>query len=580
MFAPHAMYMHQPPSRPTSRASTTQPLPKRTDSIQKSQLAQGSQGSNSQIFLATEDDLRDARRVLTHGQEEDLKYGLERMIKRVEELTSLLKASLAAQSELDTALTLAKSNLQVALLNNEMLEDALKQNGSGKDVGWRRLSAPQRMASEQAAQQRTKTEASPDGTKSANASPQITSATPGGSPPLPSAGPSGSPVVTNASPTTATEGRFSGFKLPFSGPPSRSNSITRSHLTSASLPSLAPEVDHSEMLRRAQEEKDAALKVARQEVDEAKRRLDKEHEELQKAMRDKKALEEELESLSQALFEEANKMVATERIKRSEAEEELREAKREREALRSVIRLMEEENRSARDPNSHASHSRSSSEIALKSPPVRSASPASIALPSSNRSSISSTRSYGEEGAPSSVALPSALDSADKPPTHPDADLVLNPFMRVQAATPLVSTSAVTTPDAAAVARPPLLSRMSSTIIQSASALAASRPASPSLPSLNLSSIFPDATGDDGTSPWADARSMSPRPLGAAFGKRAVTPREVGRERSASRSTAGSRKSFEEKGNRDVERLKAEAVGERPGPTRSMSAYEVGALIR
>jgi hypothetical protein len=38
MFAPHAMYAYQPPSRPSSRASASQPLPKRTDSIQKSQL--------------------------------------------------------------------------------------------------------------------------------------------------------------------------------------------------------------------------------------------------------------------------------------------------------------------------------------------------------------------------------------------------------------------------------------------------------------------------------------------------------------------------------------------------------------
>ncbi|KAG5735668.1 hypothetical protein E4T56_gene19, partial [Termitomyces sp. T112] len=53
------------------------------------------------------------------------------------------------------------------------------------------------------------------------------------------------------------------------------------------------------------------------------------------------ALEAELESLSQALFEEANNMVATERIRLADIEEELREAKLEKEALRSALRLLE-----------------------------------------------------------------------------------------------------------------------------------------------------------------------------------------------------------------------------------------------
>ncbi|KAJ9118705.1 hypothetical protein QFC22_003925 [Naganishia vaughanmartiniae] len=62
------------------------------------------------------------------------------------------------------------------------------------------------------------------------------------------------------------------------------------------------------------------------------------------AMKTAKAeLEAELESLSQALFEEANKMVADERKKRAEKEEEAKEAIEEREALRKVVRLMEAE---------------------------------------------------------------------------------------------------------------------------------------------------------------------------------------------------------------------------------------------
>jgi hypothetical protein len=54
----------------------------------------------------------------------------------------------------------------------------------------------------------------------------------------------------------------------------------------------------------------------------------------------KKAIEAELEGLSQALFEEANNMVADERRKRAEVEETLREVKEEREALRQTVKVL------------------------------------------------------------------------------------------------------------------------------------------------------------------------------------------------------------------------------------------------
>lgn len=40
----------------------------------------------SAIFANIDDELRDAWRVHSHGQEEDLRYALDRVIKRVEEL--------------------------------------------------------------------------------------------------------------------------------------------------------------------------------------------------------------------------------------------------------------------------------------------------------------------------------------------------------------------------------------------------------------------------------------------------------------------------------------------------------------
>lgn len=54
----------------------------------------------------------------------------------------------------------------------------------------------------------------------------------------------------------------------------------------------------------------------------------------------KREIEAELEGLSQALFEEANKMVADERRRRAELEENLREARDEREALRATIKVL------------------------------------------------------------------------------------------------------------------------------------------------------------------------------------------------------------------------------------------------
>lgn len=50
--------------------------------------------------------------------------------------------TLKSQSELETQLDLAKSNLQLVLSNNEMLEEALKRETAcnPRDVGWRRWS--------------------------------------------------------------------------------------------------------------------------------------------------------------------------------------------------------------------------------------------------------------------------------------------------------------------------------------------------------------------------------------------------------------------------------------------------------
>lgn len=70
----------------SSTISSKQSLPRRIDSLAASKIP---------IFITIEEELHDIRRVQNHGQEEDLKMALSKMISRVEELVSnLLKSSL------------------------------------------------------------------------------------------------------------------------------------------------------------------------------------------------------------------------------------------------------------------------------------------------------------------------------------------------------------------------------------------------------------------------------------------------------------------------------------------------------
>ena len=75
-------------------------------------------------------------------------------------------------------------------------------------------------------------------------------------------------------------------------------------------------------------------------------------------------------------------MVKSERIKRAETEEELKEALMEREALRSALQLLESENgRLRRSASFEPSHSRSSSVRGIKSLSPRPLSPNSDTVP-------------------------------------------------------------------------------------------------------------------------------------------------------------------------------------------------------
>ncbi|WVQ97139.1 hypothetical protein IAU59_004249 [Kwoniella sp. CBS 9459] len=82
------------------------------------------------------------------------------------------------------------------------------------------------------------------------------------------------------------------------------------------------------------------LATLRQAYSAAVAKMDGMSKELAELKKGKVEMEAELENLSQALFEEANKMVADERRKRAEMEENLKEVREEREALRQTIKVL------------------------------------------------------------------------------------------------------------------------------------------------------------------------------------------------------------------------------------------------
>lgn len=216
---------------------------------------------------------------------------------------------------METSLKLARSNLQLALANNEMLEDALKRDGfgKGKDVGWRRWSEREGerrgrilevQNAEREREHRPSLESAPSTPNMSSAVSNASAATNGNGtasmPGSPSTGPSA--VVGAASPTPSQDGRFFRFRFgSASAAPSRAHSppapasLTAAakrveaerdaaHLTSASLPSL--------VVAPSKREEDLNVQL---EAERVKHRM---------VSDEKKALEAEIESLSQALFEE------------------------------------------------------------------------------------------------------------------------------------------------------------------------------------------------------------------------------------------------------------------------------------
>jgi hypothetical protein len=172
----------------------------------------------------------------------------------------MLRAAYAKQTELETNLTLSKSNLQMAQANAELLEDMLRRNQARRSLieshATSPVDDPRRLSVE------------------GGASSEF------------------SPITPNSAVHHAKK-EEGGFFATFgrsrnSSPPALSSVRGFNHNASASMPSLVSE----------------GADVAVKQIEELKHQLEGERTKLKKATDDKAALEEELESLSQALFEE------------------------------------------------------------------------------------------------------------------------------------------------------------------------------------------------------------------------------------------------------------------------------------
>jgi hypothetical protein len=153
----------------------------------------------------------------------------------------------------------------MAQANNEMLEDALKRDTvRARSVGWGRQASVTILD---------------DDTRSSKSFDIERPATPN-QPPI---------VSPTAHPPQGQEGRFFKFRFGNTTPSSTSgfttpNGVHPSHLSSASLPALSSSRDD--------------------EMEKLTLELEKQKKECRAALEEKKKVEDELESLSQALFEE------------------------------------------------------------------------------------------------------------------------------------------------------------------------------------------------------------------------------------------------------------------------------------
>ncbi|KAG9079684.1 hypothetical protein FS749_008311 [Ceratobasidium sp. UAMH 11750] len=363
--------------------------------------------------------------------DEELRESLGKMIELCQSLTTRIQTLEPQIIDLQTTLTLTQSNLTLSLANTEMLEDALRSNSQSRDVGWRRSDSNARRP----------VAASLSYPSAAEQAKVVVQA------PSPVQSTSGTPT-----PMSPPENRFFKFRFGSKTPSPTAPAYPQpqpAHLTSASLPSLglsvedearakqieqiasdrealklkAAEIDtrNQELaerendLRAREEEAERVLEDSKERQDELERvrkELEAERKTSQELEKEKSRVQDEIETLTQSLFEEANKMVADERRRAAEVELLLRETEEERDAVRGAMRVVEGENGRLRE----LSASRISQESA-KAPPPEPARSVTPPRPGSSHSSHEGDRSIQTEDVPTPVnGVESARVSTDMLP--------------------------------------------------------------------------------------------------------------------------------------------------------------------
>ncbi|KZT54769.1 hypothetical protein CALCODRAFT_485251 [Calocera cornea HHB12733] len=301
-----------PIPRPPSRAPSTLTIDPRPHPSRPSSAT-----SIRPLHAQEDSDVEDARRAWQEGDFGEVKQALWTMLNKVDQLSARIRVLLNEQEELSTSLTVAKSNLTLALSNNEMLEDALSRTpASAQPYGFRRHSARDAVQQRevQSAMEPVGGRRSMDTASSADSSPE-----------------EGLTFWQSLRRPASAVPKATIMSRPGTPhPPLTAVGVLRERdrasLTSASTPALG----------------DAG------ELERVREMLRKERGEAELLKKEKAGLEQEIESLSQALFEEANKMVSDERKKRAQAELDLQELRDEREAMRRTLRMVEDENRKLR----------------------------------------------------------------------------------------------------------------------------------------------------------------------------------------------------------------------------------------
>jgi hypothetical protein len=205
----------------------------------------------------------------------------------------MLSEAYQTQADLEVQLNVAKSNLALVIANNEMLEDALRRDnaGSSKDVGWRRRSGKDGDVSGERQSLEEWQQVSDFPTATGADSQAGSAAT---SPQIPNQPASYPPPTPNPA-HTAENSRFFKFRFASTGsrPASRPSTPSGTAVSSPQVPqqAMSPTIPP------------VPLHITK-ELEDLNSELQKERSARKAAENNKTSLEAELESLSQALFEE------------------------------------------------------------------------------------------------------------------------------------------------------------------------------------------------------------------------------------------------------------------------------------